>query len=121
MSAGHDIADYAAELRGLRERADDDFVNPPHEHETGRHQTDLSELGLRVSVTRSRYPNRPDGVDQYAVTMSRTTLDRPPDATDVGLVLGTAFGDAGAQAVERSTPGCKVRMFRIPAGQPNAS
>lgn len=121
MSAGEDLADYAAELRGLRQRADEDFVSPPRDKETGRHQSDLTELGLRVAVTRSRYPNRPDGVDQYAVTLSRTTMDRPPDATDVGLVLTTAFGDSGSQAVERSTPGSKVRMFRVPAGQPQPS
>ena len=116
MDASHESDDYAAELRGLRRRADEDFAIPQLDREAGRHQTDLTELGLRVSVTRSRYPNRPDGVDQYAVTVSRTALDRPPDGTDVRLVLDTAFGDASSQAVERSGAGSRVRMFRVPAG-----
>ena len=123
MSHGSDLGAFSAELRDLRSRADEDYVNPPRDHETGRHQSDLSELGLRVSVTRARYPNRPDGVDQYAVTLSRTALDRPPDASDVQMVLDGAFGAAGSQAVERSTPGSRVRMFRVPAGaaQPSDS
>ena len=107
---------YAEQLQRLRERADEDFANPATDRPAGRHQRDLGELGLRVSVTRSRYPNRPDGVDQYAITISRSALDRPPDETDVRMVLGTAFGDAGAQAVERSARGSRVRMFRVPAG-----
>lgn len=115
MSGTPDPGAFSAELRGLRSRADEDFVNPPHDRESGRHQSDLTELGLRVSVTRSRYPNRSDGVDQYAVTLSRTALDRAPDATDVRMVLDAAFGAAASVAVERSTPGSKVRLFRVPA------
>lgn len=114
MASGADSGDFAAELRGLRQRADEDFVNPPADREPGRHQSDLAELGLRVSVTRSRYPNRPDGVDQYAVTLSRVALDRPPDASDVRTVLEAAFGDVGTQAVERSGAGSRVRLFRVP-------
>ena len=114
MATGADLGDFAADLRGLRERADEDFAKPSVDREPGRHQSDLAELGLRVSVTRSRYPNRPDGVDQYAVTLSRTSLDRPPDATDVRLVLQTAFGEAGLRAVERSPAGSRVRLFRVP-------
>src|SRR5215831_3920431 len=86
MATGSPSDDYAAELRELRRRADEAFANPRPDREPGQHQSDLAELGLRVSVTRSRYPNRRDGVDQYAVTLSRTALDRAPDATDVRLV-----------------------------------
>ena len=101
----------------LRTRADEDFVNPAAaEREAGRHQSELPELGLRVSITRSRYPNRPDGVDQYAVTLSRTALDRPPDDSDARLVLQAAFGAPAVQAVERSARGSRVRLFRVPAG-----
>lgn len=114
MAGDAQLGDFAAELRGLRRRADEDFDNPPADREPGRHQSDLAELGLRVSVTRSRYPNRPDGVDQYAVTLSRTALDRPPDASDVKLVLETAFGEASSQAVERSGMRSRVRLFRVP-------
>ncbi|MBV8527887.1 MAG: hypothetical protein JOZ75_06200 [Candidatus Dormibacteraeota bacterium] len=108
--------DYAGALRDLRRLADEDFWTPGlRDHEPGRHQSDLAELGLRVTVTRARYPNRSDGVDQYAVTMSRTTMDRPPDATDVRLVMDAAFGESAARAVERSALGSKVRLFRVPA------
>jgi hypothetical protein len=103
------------QLRDLRRRADDDFLHPETLREPGRHQLDLPELGLRVSVTRSRYPNRADGVDQYAVTLSRPSLDRPPGNDELVMVLASAFGDAAAQAVERSTGASKVRMFRVPA------
>jgi hypothetical protein len=103
------------QLGDLRRRADDDFLHPEALREPGRHQLDLPELGLRVSVTRSRYPNRPDGVDQYAVTLSRPNLDRAPGNDEVVMVLGFAFGDAATQAVERSTGASKVRMFRVPA------
>lgn len=114
--------DYAEALRELRRLADEDFHTPGlRDHEPGRHQSDLAELGLRVTVTRSRYPNRSDGVDQYAVTMSRTAMDRPPDATDVRLVMAAAFGEAGAQAVERSALGSRVRLFRVPAVADQAS
>ena len=118
MSGPAGARGLTADLRALRERADEDFAAPPADHAPGRHQQDLTELGLRVSITRSRYPNRPDGVDQYAVTLSRATLDRPPDQADVRLVLETAFGDAFGLAVERSAPGSRVRLFRVPAGEP---
>lgn len=101
-------------LRELRRRADEDFLEPPAERDPGRHQVDIAELGIRASITRSRYPNRPDGVDQYAVTLSRTRLDRPPDDAEVLLVLHGAFGDTAAHAVERSAPRSPVRMFRVP-------
>ena len=103
-------------LESLRSRADEDFFAPAVDREPGRHQVDLAELGLRVSVTRSRYPNRPDGVDQYAVTVSRAQLEQRPEDYEVRSVLAMAFGDAAARAVERSAPGGRVRMFRVPAG-----
>ncbi len=106
------------QLVDLRRRADQDFLHPDALREAGRHQLDLRELGLRVSVTRSRYPNRPDGVDQYAVTLSRPDLDRPPGNQEVGIVLSSAFGDASTQAVERSGGASRIRMFRVPAGVP---
>ena len=115
MSASAPSGDFATELRKLRERADEDFFAPDADRPPGRHQVDLQELGLRVSVTRARYPNRPDGVDQYALTLTRTTLDRAPDGSDVDLVLHAAFGDAAVQAVERPSTGSRVRMFRVPA------
>jgi hypothetical protein len=46
----------AAQLEGLRERADEDFRSPPGIKVSGRHQLDIAELGLRVAITRSRYP-----------------------------------------------------------------
>ena len=107
-----------AQLTGLRRRADEDFLHPDALREPGRHQLDLRELGLRVSVTRSRYPNRPDGIDQYAVTMSRPALDRPPGNQEVAMVLSSAFGGASSQAVERSGGSSRIRMFRVPAGNP---
>jgi hypothetical protein len=103
------------QLQDLRRRADEDFLHPETLREPGRHQLDLPELGLRMSVTRSRYPNRPDGVDQYAVTLSRPDLDRRPGDDEVVMVLASAFGDASTQAVERSTAASRVRMFRVPA------
>jgi hypothetical protein len=103
------------QLRDLRRRADDDFLHPETLREAGRHQLDLPELGLRVSVTRSRYPNRPDGIDQYAVTLSRPNLDRRLGDDEVVTVLAWAFGDASEQAVERSAGASRVRMFRVPA------
>ncbi len=109
--------DLAGRLRLLRERADEDFATPALDRPAGRHQLDVPELGLRVSVTRSLYPNRPDGVDQYAVTLSRPALDKPPDDTDVNIVLATAFGDAAARSVERPSAGRLVRMFRVPAAR----
>jgi hypothetical protein len=103
------------QLLALRQRADEDFLHPDALREAGRHQLDLPELGLRVSVTRSRYPNRPDGVDQYAVTLSRPDLDRPPGVQEVAMVLTSAFGAASEQAVERSGGASRIRMFRVPA------
>lgn len=104
------------QLIDLRRRADEDFLHPDAVREAGRHQLDLRDVGLRVSVTRSRYPNRPDGVDQYAVTLSRPELDRPPGNQEVAMVLSSAFGDASNQAVERSDGSARIRMFRVPAG-----
>ena len=109
--------DLAAQLRQLRGRADEDFDKPVLDRPPGRHQVDLPELGLRVSMTRSRYPNRPDGVDQYAVTVSRPAMDKPPPETEVRILLSTAFGDAAEEAVERQASGSLVRMFRVPAGR----
>ena len=106
-----------AQLQGLRERADEDFESPPGIKLSGRHQADITELGLRVAVTRSRYPNREDGVDQYAVTLTRLRLDQAPADREVDLVLEAAFGAAAAGAVERTGGGPLVRMFRVPAAQ----
>jgi hypothetical protein len=114
VSDADDIG-MAAQLQGLRRRADEDFESPPGIKESGRHQLDIAELGLRIAVTRSRYPNRDDGVDQYAVTMTRSRLDQAPADTEVGLVLEAAFGEAAAEAVERTGGGPLVRMFRVPA------
>jgi len=105
----------AEQLRELRERADEDFASPGIKV-AGRHQVDVAELGLRVALTRSRYPNRDDGVDQYAVTLTRSHLDHAPADSEVSLVLQAAFGPAAADAVERSGGGPLVRMFRVPAG-----
>ncbi len=76
---------------------------------------DIAELGLRIAMTRSRYPNRDDGVDQYAVTMTRLRLDQAPADVEVRTVLDAAFGSAAHDAVERSGGGPLVRMFRVPA------
>jgi hypothetical protein len=103
------------QLGDLRRRADDDFLHPEALREPGRHQLDLPELGVRVSVTRARYPNRPDGIDQYAVTLTRPNLDRRLGDDEVVMVLASAFGDASEQAVERSPGASRVRMFRVPA------
>jgi hypothetical protein len=108
-------AGLAEQLRGLRERADDDFESPPGVKLPGRHQVDIAELGVRVALTRSRYPNRDDGVDQYAVTLTRSRLDQAPADSEVSLVLRAAFGAAAEAAVERSGGGPLVRMFRVPA------
>jgi hypothetical protein len=112
----NDVAGLAGQLRGLRERADEDFESPPGVKLPGRHQLDLPELGVRVALTRSRYPNRDDGVDQYALTMTRSRLDQAPADTEVSLVLRAAFGATAADAVERPGGGPLVRMFRVPAG-----
>lgn len=106
----------AATLRALRQRADEDFANPAGVKVAGRHQLDVAELGLRVAITRSRYPNRDDGVDQYAVTVTRSGLDAPAADAEVRLLLESAFGEAAGEAVERQGGGPLVRMFRVPAG-----
>jgi hypothetical protein len=102
-------------LRELRQRADEDFAAPPVAHETGRHTLDLEEMGMRVSITRARYPNRPDGIDQYAVTISELGLQHPPEEAQTWRILMSAFGEAAAHARERPG-GPAVRMFRVPAG-----
>lgn len=103
------------DLSALVGRADEDYLGAAP-HGMGRHQVDLPELGLRLSVTRSRYPNRPDGIDQYAVTLTRTRLDQPPTDGEVRLVLDAAFAEVAEDAVERSGANALVRMFRLPAG-----
>ncbi len=55
-----------ARLGELRRRADEDFMLPSANRPPGRHQLDLAELGLRVAMTRARYPNRPGGTEMYA-------------------------------------------------------
>jgi hypothetical protein len=111
----HDHPGMAAQLRELRQRADEDFVSPSATRAAGRHQLDVAELGLRVAVTRSRYPNRDGGVDQYAITLTRSRLDHAPADSEVSLVLQAAFGAGAADAVERGGGGPLVRMFRVPA------
>jgi len=103
-----------AVLHELRQRADEDFLNPPDEHETGRHQVDLDDLELRVSLTRSRYPNRPDGEDAYAVTISRLAMDHEPEEAQARRVLHALFGDAAESVEERRAGGPVVRMYRVP-------
>ena len=103
-------------LQEVRERADEDFSVPSATRAAGRHQLDIEELGLRVSLTRSLYPNRADGVDQYAVTISRRDLDHLPAEPETRAVLAAAFGnEAAGRAVERPSGGL-IRMFRVPAG-----
>lgn len=105
----------AVRLRQLRARADQDYLHPQTTRQAGRHQIDLTELGVRVAVTRARYPNRDDGIDQYAVTLSRVALDRPPGDTTVADVLQAGFGELAREAVERRGGGPLVRLFRVPA------
>ncbi|MBV8305031.1 MAG: hypothetical protein JOZ04_12530 [Acidimicrobiia bacterium] len=102
-------------LRELRQRADEDFVARSAVHETGRHTVELGEMGMRVSITRARYPNRADGVDQYAITISELRLEHPPEEAQTWRILTAAFGEAAAHARERRG-GPAVRMFRVPAG-----
>lgn len=104
-----------AVLRELRQRADEDFLEPPVEREPGRHQVDLPDLELRVSLTRSRYPNRPDGVDSYALTVSRPQLDHPPEEAQTRRVLHALFGEAAEGIEEREAGGPVVRMYRVAA------
>jgi hypothetical protein len=105
-----------AVLHELRQRADEDFLDPPLEHESGRHQVDLPDLDLRVSVTRSRYPNTPDGEDSYAVTISGLPPDHEPEEGQARRVLHALFGDAAEQVEERRAGGPVVRMYRVPVG-----
>ena len=114
--SGQQPAGMVDQLRGLRERADQDFSSPPAVKHAGRHQLDLAELGIRVAVTRSVYQTRDGGSDQYAVTLTRTRLDQPPADAYVRLVLAAAFGAAAEDAVEREAGGPLVRLFRVPAG-----
>ena len=100
-------------LRELRRRADEDFLSPPQQHQEGRHTLDVPELRLRVSMTRSRYPNRDDGVDQYAVTISRLEPGEPPEEGPTWRVLYAAFGEGANHAAARPG-GPAVRMFRVP-------
>ena len=120
MASGEQDLSVDSRLRELRRRADEDFEAPPAVHESGRHSLDLEELGMRVSITRSRYPNRPDGVDQYAVTMSHLDLEHPPEEAQTWRVLMAAFGEAAQRAQERPG-GPAVRMYRVPAGGPPAN
>jgi hypothetical protein len=101
-------------LHELRQRADEDFLNPPAEHESGRHQVDLADLELRVSLTRSRYPNAPDGEDCYAVTISRPAVDHEPEEAQCRRVLYALFGDSSGGVEERRAGGPVVRMYRVP-------
>jgi hypothetical protein len=103
-------------LAELRRRADEDFLVPPAVRTPGRHQLDVSELGLRVALTRARYPNRRGGADMYAVTVSRLALDHAPAEPEVRAVLDAAFGEAALEAAERTGGGPLIRMFRVPAG-----
>jgi hypothetical protein len=104
-----------AVLRELRQRADEDFLNPPVEHEKGRHQVDLPDLELRVSLTRGRYPNTADGRDTYVLTVSRPQLDHAPEEAQTRRVLWALFGDGAEHIEERQAGGPVVRMFRAPA------
>jgi hypothetical protein len=102
-------------LHELRFRADQDFLNPPVEHESGRHQVDLPDFGLRVSLTRSRYPNKPDGQDTYVVTISRLELDVPPEEGPTRRVLYALFGEGAEHCEERQAGESLVRIYRVPA------
>jgi len=104
-----------AVLRELRQRADEDFLEPPVERESGRHQVDLPDLDLRVSLTRGRYPNRPDGQDTYVLTVSRPQLDHAPEEAQTRRVLHALFGEGAEHIEERQAGGPVVRMFRAPA------
>jgi hypothetical protein len=104
-----------AVLHELRQRADEDFLDPSAaERESGRHQVDLPELELRVSLTRSRYPNTPEGEDCYAVTVSRIAMDHEPEEGQARRVLYALFGDSSLDVEERRAGGPVVRMYRIP-------
>ena len=105
-----------AQLGALRQRADEDAGGDSGERDPGRHRLDLDELGIRVSLTRARYPNRPGGEDLYALTISRIDMRRGPDQVETDAVLAATFGTASHLAVERPG-GPLIRMFRIPADQ----
>ena len=105
------------QIVALRERADEDFLQPAVTREAGRHRLDISELGLRVSLTRSLYRHQSAGLvgetDMYAVTITRPALDHRAADPEVSAVLSAAFGSTATQAVERPS-GPLVRMFRVP-------
>ena len=102
-----------ARLGELRRRADEDSMLTAANRPPGRHQLDLAELGLRVAMTRARYPNRPGGTEMYAMTVSRLAFDHGPAEPEVRAVLEAAFGESAALVVERSGGGPLVRMFRL--------
>lgn len=109
--------DPATQLRDLRTRADQDFLTPADpsaSREAGRHQIDVTELGLRVACTRARYPNRPDGTDLYVVTVSRLALNTQPQAAEAQAVLSLLFGRAAGRAEERPG-GPLIRSYRVAA------
>ncbi|MGC8461402.1 MAG: hypothetical protein ACP5OR_06130 [Candidatus Dormibacteria bacterium] len=101
-------------LVSLRRRADEDFLGDLGFHGTGRHTAELGLLGVKVTLTRARYPNRPNGMDMYAITISRIALDHRPGDPETFEVLGGLFGDEVERAEERNG-GPLVRMFRLPA------
>jgi hypothetical protein len=112
---GSDGLSVDSVLHELRQRADEDFLSPPAEHETGRHQVDLPDLDLRVSLTRSRYPNTPDGTDSYAVTISHLGMNEAPEEGQTRRVLHGLFGESAEGSIEeRRAGGPVVRMFRVP-------
>ena len=110
--------DLEEQLAALRARADADFASPPAEHEHGRHTAELPALGLRVTLTRSLYPNRPGGADLYALTVSTIRVDAEPADPDVTRVLFACFGAETAETAQPRPGGPRVRMFRIPASPP---
>ena len=114
------IATPSQLLAGLRERADDDFLNPGNERVAGRHQIDIAELGVRVAVTRARYPNVPGGDDLYVVTVSRLGLRQQPDDGDGRQVLVQLFGSAAATAAIERRGGPLIRMYRVLAATVDA-
>jgi hypothetical protein len=102
-------------LRSLRVRADEDFLYPDLERTAGRHQIDIDELGLRVALTRARYPNRPGGADLYVVTVSRMGLRQQPEPGASREVLAMLFGAVAAASATERPGGPLIRMFRVPA------
>ena len=100
-------------LQALLRHADEDAVAAPPTRDPERHRAELRELGLRVSLTRSRYPNTAEGIEMYAMTLSRIDLSRAPDSNEVEMVLASTFGESSKRAVERRG-GPVVRMFRVP-------